>query len=146
MGTATKTVLEPADLNDTDREILKMLRSGRVTPPMVAKELEISREYASERLIRLKEHEHAERPAPGLYELVDDPIGEMSKEPVGMEQRVEELQAELEDCREELASQTVAVSQDTIDGLEAALTALDGQHPDSDMAESELRRVLEDLR
>ena len=73
MGTNAGVVLGPDDLNDTDRDILDMLQEGRVSPPFVAERLGKSREYTSQRLIRLREHEHARRIAPGLYELVDDP-------------------------------------------------------------------------
>lgn len=73
MGTDVQSVLEDEDLNATDRKILAMMEEGRITPPFVSEELDISREYASERLIRLKEHTHVTRISPGLYELVDDP-------------------------------------------------------------------------
>jgi len=65
--------LDSDQLNKTDGRLLELLRGGRVTPQYVADELDISRPYASERLNRLLEHEHVERIAPGLYELVDDP-------------------------------------------------------------------------
>lgn len=66
-------MLRDDDLNETDRRALDLLAEGRVTPPYVAERLDKSREYASERLIRLREHGHVRRVAPGLYELVDDP-------------------------------------------------------------------------
>jgi len=65
--------LSDDDLNETDRAIVTELERGRVTPQYLASELDISRPYASERLKRLLEHEHVDRLAPGLYELVDDP-------------------------------------------------------------------------
>jgi hypothetical protein len=73
MSTKAQSVLDTDDLNDTDEAILELMRDGRVTPPLVAKKLQKSREYASERLIRMKEHGNATRIAPGLYELVNDP-------------------------------------------------------------------------
>ena len=65
--------LSDDDLNETDKAIVAELERGRVTPQYLASELDISRPYASERLKRLLEHEHVDRLAPGLYELVDDP-------------------------------------------------------------------------
>lgn len=70
------TVLGPQDLNETDTRILELLAEGRVTPQFVAEQLDISRTYASNRLTRFVEHGHVERPAAGLYELVEDPRGE----------------------------------------------------------------------
>ena len=66
-------MLTPDDLNGTDGRVLDVLGEGRVTPQFVADELDVSRTYASERLTRLIEHNHVEKIAPGLYELVDDP-------------------------------------------------------------------------
>jgi len=66
-------MLAEADLNDTDRRVLDVLRDGRVTPQFVATELSLSRTYASERLTRFVEHGHVEKVAPGLYELAADP-------------------------------------------------------------------------
>lgn len=65
--------LSDDDLNETDKAIVAELERGRVTPQYLASELDISRPYASERLKRLLEHEHVDRLAPGLYELVDNP-------------------------------------------------------------------------
>ncbi len=66
-------VLKPEDLNETDRAILDELVKGRVTPQYVAKQLDISRPYASEKLKRFLEHNHVEKLASGLYELNSDP-------------------------------------------------------------------------
>jgi len=68
-------MLTDDDLNSTDDRILDVLVEGRVTPQYVADQTGVSRTYASERLTRLLEHDHVARPAPGLYELVDDPRG-----------------------------------------------------------------------
>ena len=73
MATSATGVLTPDDLNDTDDAVLDVLRTGRVTPQYAADEMGVSRTYASERLKRLVEHNHVEKVAPGLYELVDDP-------------------------------------------------------------------------
>jgi len=63
----------PDYLNETDVNLLEVLRDGRVTPTFAAEEVGVSREYASERLKRLLEHGHVQRLAAGLYELVSDP-------------------------------------------------------------------------
>jgi len=65
--------LDSEDLNGTDIAILNALEEGRVTPPLAGERAEVSREYATERLVRLKEHGHVERVHRGLYELMDDP-------------------------------------------------------------------------
>lgn len=76
MAANSLRVLTPEDLNDTDERLLDLLEEGRVTPQYVADQIDISRTYASERLKRLVEHRYVERPAPGLYELVEDPRDE----------------------------------------------------------------------
>ena len=73
MAVNGRSVLDADDLNETDDHILQLLGEGRVTPTFVAEQLDISREYASGRLTRLREHGHVEKIAPGLYELVNDP-------------------------------------------------------------------------
>lgn len=73
MNVNTRSVLTDDDLNDTDRRILEKLQEGRVTPQYLADELNITRQYASERLKRFVEHEAVDKIASGLYELVDDP-------------------------------------------------------------------------
>jgi len=68
-------MLEPRQLNETDREILAFLAEdgGRVTPSWVAEETGNKRAYVSQRLKRLKEHGHVKQPYRGLWELVEDP-------------------------------------------------------------------------
>ena len=106
MSTDLQPVLEDADLNETDRKILAMIAEGRVSPPYVSEELEISREYASERLIRLKEHEHVERISPGLYELVDDPREDAAEvateDEIELKQNLEAVKSENDDLQDEL--------------------------------------------
>ena len=72
--------LTEADLNDADHDILDVLASGRATPALVRTLLEeefgreLSRQYVSQRIIRLAEHEHLENVhGSGVYELVTDP-------------------------------------------------------------------------
>jgi len=73
MASQRTTVLEPTRLNDTDEIILDELQEGRVTPTLVAERHDLGRSYVSQRLIRLREHGHAEAVTKGLYELVEDP-------------------------------------------------------------------------
>lgn len=61
------------DLNEADEGIIEVLREGRNTPANIARRLDYSREYVSQRLKRLREHNMVNRPDRGLYELVDDP-------------------------------------------------------------------------
>jgi DNA-binding Lrp family transcriptional regulator len=68
-----RSVLDADDMNDTDWRIVEELRDGRVTPTYLADRVGISREYASDRLKRMVEHDMVERPAAGLYELVEAP-------------------------------------------------------------------------
>lgn len=63
----------PDHLREVDRELLNALTEGRVTPTYAAEAVDVSREYASDRLKRLTEHNHVEKVAPGLYELAEDP-------------------------------------------------------------------------
>ena len=76
MAIKQRRMLGPEDLNDTDREILAELDSGRVTPQLVAERRDLNRSYVSQRLIRLKEHGCVEELTRGMYELVADPRSE----------------------------------------------------------------------
>lgn len=73
MGQTSGDVLNDDGLNKTDRRLLDLLDEGRVTPTYASDELDVSREYVSERLKRFEEHGHVEKLARGLYELVNDP-------------------------------------------------------------------------
>jgi len=65
--------------NDADRQILDVLKEGRVTPTLARRLLEsggfeYSRQYVSQRIIRLAEHGYVRNLYDtGLYELVSDP-------------------------------------------------------------------------
>jgi Mn-dependent DtxR family transcriptional regulator len=71
MSVNQNTMLSTDDLNTTDRRIIDELQEGRVTPAYLRNELEVSREYASERLTRFREHGIVVRLAAGLYELTE---------------------------------------------------------------------------
>lgn len=88
--------LSADQLNDTDGKVLATLREGRVTPRYLADRLDVSRPYASERLKRLVEHGHVSRPAPGLYELVDDPRSDAPTE------SADDLRGRLQDAHERI--------------------------------------------
>lgn len=70
-------VIPEERLNDVDRQLLALLREGRITPTLAMK-LELpdkSRQYINQRLVRLAEHGHVENlEGTGVYELVDDPM------------------------------------------------------------------------
>ncbi|WP_218927118.1 winged helix-turn-helix domain-containing protein [Halosimplex pelagicum] len=121
--------LDKDDLNETDREILDVLHEGRATPLYVAERVDITRPYASDKLKRLLEHGVVERLASGLYELADDPredgtddTAEEGDRRADVDTRdlvddwlwehhgmgvddLDEMQADLDDCRERLAAQ-----------------------------------------
>lgn len=61
------------DLNEADEGIVDLLREGRNTPSNIARHLDYSREYVSQRLKRLTEHGIVVRVDRGLYGLEDDP-------------------------------------------------------------------------
>jgi predicted transcriptional regulator len=68
-------MLEPRQLNDADGEILEVLATdgGRMRPTHIATDANVERSYCAQRLKRLHEHGHVEKPYPGLYILTDDP-------------------------------------------------------------------------
>ncbi|NHN60125.1 MULTISPECIES: hypothetical protein [Halorussus] len=73
-------VLTEADLNNADHDILDILADGRATPALVRTLLEeeygreLSRQYVSQRMIRLAEHGHLKNVYDsGVYELIDNP-------------------------------------------------------------------------
>jgi len=96
-------MLDPDDLNDTDGRLLDVLHDGRVTPQYAADQLDVSRTYSSERLKRLLEHNHVTRPAPGLYEITDDPRpGYEAVAKAELLDRLEALQERLDSTNAEL--------------------------------------------
>lgn len=64
--------LTDEDLSETDRRVLGVVARERVTPQYLAGELDISRQYASDRLKRFVEHGVVTKPAPALYEFVPE--------------------------------------------------------------------------
>lgn len=61
------------DLTPADRELLTLLREGRITAPFAADQTEYSLQYIRDRLGRMVEHENVEKIYDGLYELAVDP-------------------------------------------------------------------------
>lgn len=72
-------MLTPDQLNDADALILDVLHEGRATPTLVRRVLDerghsFSRQYISQRIKRLAEHNHIENlHDTGVYAVVDDP-------------------------------------------------------------------------
>lgn len=64
------------DLDETHRQILDLLREGRITPTYVAEEIDESRQLVGKKLRELRIAGHVDRVSRGLYELTDDPEGE----------------------------------------------------------------------
>lgn len=62
-------------LNDADKAILRELRNGRVTAAFLDRRTDWSREYLTQRLRRLEEHDIVENlESTGLYELSNDQV------------------------------------------------------------------------
>ena len=114
MAVSATGVLTPDDLNGTDEAVLDVLCGGRVTPQYAAERMDVSRTYASERLKRLVEHNHVQKVAPGLYELVDDPRDDVDVD----QDDVAELERRIEDG---------------LDWIDATIEAIN--EPDGDLAE-----------
>lgn len=80
------------DLNEADQHIIDELKQGRNTPSNLASDLDYTREYVSQRLKRLREHDIVERVGRGLYELKTEDIAESdsSSEPSETSEAAEE--------------------------------------------------------
>lgn len=81
-------MLDPGQLRDIDKRLLRYLRERAVTPAYCRLRLkddglgDYSRGYVQQRLARLEEHGHVENLLNvGLYELTDDPEGHDAPEP-----------------------------------------------------------------
>ena len=61
------------DRKEIDNKILDELHGGRNVPSNLADELDVSRQYISQRLKLLEAADHVENIGRGVYELVDDP-------------------------------------------------------------------------
>jgi DNA-binding Lrp family transcriptional regulator len=139
------------DLNDADEQILEHLRGGRNLPQNLAERLGYSRQYVQNRLQMLKAADYVRRFGGGLYELTDDgrkELGVATQDTDNLaDLRTErnQLQAALDDCREQLAAadevDTAAVSS-ALDDIEAAAERGDGQAIQT--ALSRARDALED--
>jgi len=64
---------DDGDLTPADRELLALLREGRITAPFAADETEYSLQYIRDRLGRMVDHDNVEKIYDGLYELAVDP-------------------------------------------------------------------------
>jgi len=118
--------LEPRQLNDADRDILDFMRkeSDRVNPSYVAEESGHSRPYVSQRLKRLKEHDHVRQPHRGLWELVNDPRDDVddrvhvllvrTNDPTTLEEAENAMGLELGPAVEDVESDIVEMSKDDL--------------------------------
>ena len=68
-------MLDPEQLNEADVKIIDVLAAdgGRMRPVHIAEKTGLGRSYVSQRVKRLFEHGHVQKPYDGLYELSDDP-------------------------------------------------------------------------
>ena len=147
MAANSHTVLEPRQLNEADQTILDELSRGRASPSYLADQTGIEQTYINQRLRRLNEHGHVENLARGLWELTDDPrentvdgadeaelrarLQDALEARDDAQQRADELEADLEDCREQLeaareGSVDTAAIRRAVDDLEAACERGDG--------------------
>lgn len=65
-------------LNDTDEKIIEKLREGRNLPSNIAAEMDVTRQYVSDRMSRLREHGIVRNIGNGVYELTEE--GSASRE------------------------------------------------------------------
>jgi len=136
MAVQATGMLDPDDLNDTDGRLLDVLHDGRVTPQYAADQLDVSRTYSSERLKRLLEHNHVTRPAPGLYEITDDPRpGYEAVAKAELLDRLEALQQPLDSTNAELENIGSAFERGDPDVARAALERAQEAISDGDLDE-----------
>ena len=117
MGAKQATVLEPRQLNEADEKILDQLHQGRVSPGYVDAKTDVEQTYVSQRLRRLEEHGHVRNLSRGLWELVDDPrgdVGTSGKVDVG---GLQEALADARDAWERADGEAVGEALDRIGEL-----------------------------
>lgn len=142
------------DRKEIDDKILDELHDGRNVPSNLADELDVTRQYVSQRLALLEAADHVHNVGRGVYELVDDPREDVeydsshSQEYVQeLEERNQELGRETDRLREQLAK---AYNDSGIDvdhvcsSVKTAFRALEERQPSVDLARSELETALEE--
>jgi len=155
--------LEPRQLNDLDEWLLDELARNRSTPKLLRGRLQKVRDaddvpsagYINQRLRRLEEHDHLENlDETGVYELRNDPRGDAADtdDVATLREQLDELrderddlQAALEDCRDELAAADGVDPDVVADARQAAARAL-AELPDDvpgRTAVEDVARVLE---
>lgn len=60
-------------INETDHQILDILKEGRNSPTNISRRINKSRQYVAQRMTRLKEHGYLKNIGSGIYELKKDP-------------------------------------------------------------------------
>lgn len=152
------------DLKDIDGRILDELAAGRNVPSNLAEELDSSRQWIQQRLKMLEAAGHVENIGRGVYELVDDPredidVAEGREPPAESEENIQDLRNRLDQLESEAAelrdeNDRLRDWLDTAEDLDverirsavdAALVALEGQHPNIDAAQTELEGIMEVL-
>ncbi|WP_226005024.1 winged helix-turn-helix domain-containing protein [Natrinema salinisoli] len=66
------------EFNEADERILQKLEEGRNVPSNIADDLGYTRQYVSNRLKRLREHNIVRNIGNGVYEIVDESVLEES--------------------------------------------------------------------
>ena len=89
---------------EIDNKILDELHDGRNVPSNLAEELDVSRQYISQRLKLLEAADHVENVGRGVYQLVDDPRDDVepTPDPADLQARIDELESDLTDAREDV--------------------------------------------
>lgn len=159
-------VIEEEDLTDSDREILDVLADGRLTKGAIVGRTGLHRNTVRNRLDVLVAADAVDAVHKGtkLYELIDDPRDDeptVEDDPRGRLQNAHEARDDAQARADRLADEVAdleaqldagALAEADVErirsGVDAARTALEGQSPNIDMAQSELegvQEVLEDV-
>jgi len=77
------------DVNEADEKIIRELLKGRNRPSNLARELDYTREYVSQRLKRLREHDVVNRPDSGIYEVADRSAADLTEQSGYREKAIE---------------------------------------------------------
>lgn len=64
------------ELKPVDEQILDVLHEGRNVPSNIADEIDVSRQWATQRLQQMESADYVRNVGRGVYELVEDPRGE----------------------------------------------------------------------
>ncbi len=78
MAPQQQPLMADIEFNEADERILQKLEEGRNVPSNIADDLGYTRQYVSNRLKRLREHNIVRNIGNGVYEIVDESVLEES--------------------------------------------------------------------